>query len=160
VFTDHTDDTDELARRLASTEALVLIRERTAIRGELLERLGALRLISQRSVWPHIDVAACSRLGIVVASDLHAGAPSYATAELTWGLVIAAARDIPAQVDSLRGGRRQTHVGHTLRSKTLGVLGYGRIGAAVARFGEAFGMQVLAWGGEGSPYGPPEPPVQ
>jgi D-3-phosphoglycerate dehydrogenase len=150
VFTDHTDDVDELASRLASTEALVLIRERTAIQAPLLERLPDLRLISQRSVYPHIDVAACTRLGIVVSSDLHPGAPSHATAELTWGLILAAARHIPEQAASLRAGRWQTKVGHTLRGRTLGIFGYGRLGAAVARLGEAFGMRVIAWGGEGS----------
>src|ERR1041385_6273404 len=90
VWTDHTDDVDLLADRLADTEALVLIRERTAIRAPLLERLPNLRLISQRSVYPHIDVDACTRLGVVVSSDLHSSSPSYATAELTWGLVLAA----------------------------------------------------------------------
>src|SRR4051812_36879218 len=83
VWTDHVQDTDALAERLADVEALVLIRERTEIRGPLLERLPNLRLISQRSVYPHIDIDACTRLGIVVSSDLHAGSPSYATAELT-----------------------------------------------------------------------------
>src|SRR5271168_2140630 len=95
VFNDHTQDTDVLARRLGEFEALVLIRERTAIRAPLLERLPALRLISQRSVHPHIDIEACTQLGIVVCSDLHAGSPSYATAELTWALVLASMRQIP-----------------------------------------------------------------
>src|SRR4051794_20630576 len=81
VWTDHTDDIDELVERLADTQALVLIRERTAIRTPLLERLPNLRLISQRSVYPHIDVDTCTRLGIIVSSDLHQGSPSYATAE-------------------------------------------------------------------------------
>src|ERR1700729_3786559 len=75
VFTDHVQDTETLARRLATAEALVLIRERTEVRGPLLERLPQLRLISQRSVFPHIDVDACTALGIVVSSDQHAGAP-------------------------------------------------------------------------------------
>src|SRR5690349_1795668 len=97
VFTDHVDDTDVLAARLAGFDALVLIRERTPIRAELLERLPDLRLISQRSAYPHIDVDACTRLGIVVSSDLHSGTPSYSTAELTWALVLAAARRIPQQ---------------------------------------------------------------
>jgi D-3-phosphoglycerate dehydrogenase len=78
IFTDHVQDVDQLADRLHDTEALVLIRERTAIRALLLERLPNLRLISQRSVYPHIDVDACTRLGIVVSSDLHAGSPSSA----------------------------------------------------------------------------------
>src|SRR4029450_9024970 len=90
VWTDHVDDVDALAERLEGTEALVLIRERTAIRRPLLERLRNLRLISQRSVYPHIDVEACTELGIVVSSDQHAGSPSYAAAELTWALILAA----------------------------------------------------------------------
>src|SRR5256885_838946 len=82
VWTDHVQDVDVLAERLRDCEALVLIRERTEIRTPLLERLPQLRLISQRSVYPHIDVDTCTRLGVVVSSDLHAGSPSYATAEL------------------------------------------------------------------------------
>jgi len=95
VFTDHAQDTDTLAQRLATAEALVLIRERTEIRAPLLERLPRLRLISQRSVYPHIDVDACTALGIVVSSDQHAGTPSYAAAELTWALVLASMRQLP-----------------------------------------------------------------
>jgi D-3-phosphoglycerate dehydrogenase len=150
VWNDHTDDVDVLAERLAGTEALVLIRERTAVRAPLLERLPALRLISQRSAFPHIDVEACTRLGIVVSSNLHAGTPSYAAAELTWALVLAAVRRLPREVASLRAGRWQTGVGHTLRGKVLGIVGFGRIGATVAGYGTAFGMEVVAWGGEGS----------
>ena len=148
VFTDHVDDVDELAARLADTEALVLIRERTQIGRRLLARLPELRLISQRSVYPHIDVDACTELGIVVSSDMHAGSPSYATAELTWGLVLATARRIPQQMASLRSGGWQAGVGHTLRSKTLGVYGYGRIGREVLHYGQAFGMRVQVWGSE------------
>ena len=145
VFTDRVPDTAALARRLEGVEALVLIRERTAIRADLLERLPSLRLISQRSVYPHIDVEACTRLGIVVSSDMHAGTPSYSTAELTWGLVLAAARRLPRQVQDMAAGRWQTAVGHTLLFKTLGIYGYGRIGKVVAGYGQAFGMQVLVW---------------
>jgi D-3-phosphoglycerate dehydrogenase / 2-oxoglutarate reductase len=150
VFTDHVEDVAVLADRLADTEALVLIRERTAIRRPLLERLPSLRLISQRSVYPHIDVEACTELGIVASSDLHAGSPSYAAAELTWALVLAAMRRIPDQVVSLRGGRWQTAIGRTLRSKTLGVFGFGRIGSVVAEYGRAFGMEVVVWASEPS----------
>ena len=107
IFTDHVQDTDRLAARLKDTEALVLIRERTQIRAPLLERLTRLRLISQRSVYPHIDIDACTALGIIVSSDLHAGTPSYATAELTWGLILAAARQIPQQMQSLQLGQWQ-----------------------------------------------------
>jgi D-3-phosphoglycerate dehydrogenase len=150
VWTDHVQDVDALASRLADAEALVLIRERTQIRAPLLERLPDLRLISQRSVYPHIDVDACTRLGIVVSSDMHAGTPSYSTAELTWGLVLAGMRLIPQQVASMKAGRWQTAMGRTLLFKTLGVFGYGRIGKVVAGYGKAFGMNVLAWGSEGS----------
>jgi D-3-phosphoglycerate dehydrogenase / 2-oxoglutarate reductase len=145
IWNDHVQDVDGLAERLGDTEALVLIRERTQIRAPLLERLPKLKLISQRSVYPHIDIDACTRLGIVVSSDQHADTPSYATAEFTWGLVLAAARSIPQQVASLKAGQWQIGVGQTLRGKTLGIYGYGRIGAVVAGYGKAFGMHVLVW---------------
>ncbi|HVE32050.1 MAG TPA: D-2-hydroxyacid dehydrogenase family protein [Gemmatimonadaceae bacterium] len=150
VWNDHMQDVDTLAARLKDTEVLVLIRERTQIREPLLERLHALRLISQRSVYPHIDVDACTRRGVVVSSDMHAGTPSYATAELTWGLVIAAMRQIPRQMNALRSGRWQIGVGNSLRGKTLGIYGYGRIGATVAGYGRAFGMNILVWAREAS----------
>jgi D-3-phosphoglycerate dehydrogenase len=145
IFTDHVEDTDELARRLEDAQALVLIRERTAIRAALLERLPELRLISQRSVYPHIDVDACTSLGVIVSADMHAGTPSYATAELAWALVLAAMRQLPAQAASLRSGHWQAGVGRSLGGKTLGIHGYGRIGSVVAGYGRAFGMDVLAW---------------
>ena len=150
VFTDHVQDVDRLADRLRDSEAVVLIRERTEIRAPLLARLPNLRLISQRSVYPHIDVEACTRLGIVVSSNLHAGSPSYATAELTWGLVLAAMRQIPQQATSLKAGTWQAGVGQTLRSKRLGIFGFGRIGKVVAGYGHAFGMNVVVWGSEAS----------
>jgi D-3-phosphoglycerate dehydrogenase / 2-oxoglutarate reductase len=148
IFTDHVQDTDQLADRLKDTEALVLIRERTEIRLPLLERLTKLRLISQRSVYPHIDIDACTAHGIIVSSDLHAGTPSYATAELTWGLILAAARQIPQQMQSLQRGQWQLGVGSTLRGKTLGIHGYGRIGRVVAHYGQTFGMRVVVWARE------------
>jgi D-3-phosphoglycerate dehydrogenase / 2-oxoglutarate reductase len=145
VWNDHVQDVDALAERLRDTEALVLIRERTEIRTPLLRRLPKLRLISQRSVYPHIDVDACTELGVVVSSSMHAGTPSYAAAELTWALVLAAMRQLPQQVAALKVGRWQIGVGHTLREKTLGIYGYGRIGRTVAGYGEAFGMNVWVW---------------
>ena len=145
VWNDHVQDVETLAERLCDTEALVLIRERTQIRNALLERLPKLKLISQRSVYPHIDIDACTRLGIIVSSSQHADTPSYATAEFTWGLVLAAMRQIPQQMASLKAGNWQIGVGHTLRGKTLGIYGYGRIGAVVAGYGKAFGMEVLVW---------------
>ncbi len=150
VFTDHVQDVDVLAERLADAEALVLIRERTQIRRALLERLPNLRLISQRSVYPHIDIDACTELGIVVASNSHSGSPSYAASELTWALVLAAMRKLPEQVEALRRGRWQTAMGRTLRSKVLGVYGFGRIGQVVAGYGRAFDMDVLVWARESS----------
>ncbi|HEU0259030.1 MAG TPA: D-2-hydroxyacid dehydrogenase family protein [Burkholderiales bacterium] len=148
VWTDHVQDTDALAARLKDAEALILIRERTKIRAPLLERLPKLRLISQRSVYPHIDIEACTRLGVVVSSNMHPGTPSYSTAEMTWALILAAVRDIPQQAAALKAGRWQIGVGTTLRGKTLGVYGYGRIGAVVAGYGRAFGMQVQVWARE------------
>jgi D-3-phosphoglycerate dehydrogenase len=150
IWSDHVQDTDALAERLRDCEALVLIRERTEIRTPLLERLPELRLISQRSVYPHIDIETCTRLGIVVSSNMHADTPSYAAAELTWGLVLAAMRQIPQQMASLRAGEWQMGVGWTLRGKTLGIYGYGRIGTVVAGYGRAFGMNVLVWSSETS----------
>ena len=150
IWNDHVQDTEKLAERLRDTEALVLIRERTQIRAPLLDRLPRLRLISQRSVYPHIDIDACTRNGIIVSSDQHAGTPSYAAAELTWGLVIAAMRQIPQQMRALQEGRWQIGVGHTLRGKTLGIYGFGRIGAEVASYGTAFGMNILVWAREAS----------
>ena len=150
VWNDHVQDTDALAARLKDTEALVLIRERTKIRAPLIERLEKLKLISQRSVYPHIDIDACTKHGIVVSSNMHPGTPSYATSEMTWGLILAAAREIPQNVAALKAGKWQVGVGSTLRGKTLGIFGYGRIGAEVAKVGKAFGMKVLVWAREES----------
>jgi D-3-phosphoglycerate dehydrogenase len=145
IFNDHVQDIDGLAERLADVEALVLIRERTRIDSALLERLPRLRLVSQRSVYPHIDVAACTARGVIVSSNLHADTPSYAAAELTWALVMAAMRQLPQQMAALKRGDWQIGVGQTLRGKTLGIYGWGRIGRVVAGYGKAFGMEVLAW---------------
>lgn len=150
VWNDHVQDIDTLADRLRDTEVLVLIRERTQIRAPLIARLEKLRLISQRSVYPHIDIDACTESGIVVSSSQHPGTPSYAAAELTWGLVLAAVRQIPQQMAALKAGKWQIGVGHSLRGKTLGIYGYGRIGNAVAGYGKAFGMKVLVWAREDS----------
>jgi D-3-phosphoglycerate dehydrogenase / 2-oxoglutarate reductase len=150
VWNDHVEDVDVLVERLADAEVLVLIRERTPITAELVERLPALRLISQRSSFPHIDVAACTRLGIIVSSDLHQGSPSVATAELTWGLILAAMRRIPQQMASLQAGGWQESVGRTVGGKTLGLFGYGRIAEVVGGYATAFAMPVLVWAREES----------
>jgi len=150
IWNDHTKDVDVLAKRLKDTEALVLIRERTPIRAPLIERLPKLKLISQRSVYPHIDVDALTRRGVILSSSQHPGRPSYATAELTWGLALAAMRQIPQQMAALKAGKWQIGVGLSMRGKTLGIYGYGRIGSVVAGYGKAFGMKVLVWARETS----------
>ena len=147
IWKDHTKDVDALAGRLKDAEVLALIRERTPITALLLDRLPALRLICQAGVVPHIDLEACTRHGVIVSSNTAGGRPSYATAELTWGLIIAAFRRIPQEMAALKAGRWQAYpIGIGLRGKTLGIFGYGKIGAVVAGYGKAFGMNVIAWG--------------
>jgi phosphoglycerate dehydrogenase-like enzyme len=102
----------------------VLLPIRTTIQAALLERLPRLKPISQRSVYPHIDIEACTRLGVIVSSSQHIGTPSYAAAELTWALILAAARQLPQQMAALKAGKWQIGVGMTLREKTLGIFGY------------------------------------
>ena len=150
IWNDHVQEDDALSQRLAECQVLVLIRERTKIQGSLIEKLPKLKLISQRSVYPHIDVEACTRHGVILSSGQHAGTPSYSTAELTWGLIISAMRQIPQQMASLKSGNWQMAPGKTLRGRTLGIFGYGRIGRAVADVGKAFGMNVVVWASEGS----------
>jgi D-3-phosphoglycerate dehydrogenase len=150
IWHDHVQDVDALAERLRDSEALVLIRERTEIGAALLHRLDKLRLISQRSVYPHIDVGACTRLGVIVSSSQHRSIPSYAAAELTWALVLAAMRQLPQQMSALKAGKWQIGVGGSLRGKALGIYGYGRIGTVVAGYGKAFGMNVVVWAREAS----------
>jgi D-3-phosphoglycerate dehydrogenase len=148
VWTDHVEEVGVLADRLAEAEALVLFRERTKITAPLLETLPNLKLISQRSVYPHVDVPACTANGVLLCSNMHAGTPSYAAAELTFGLILAAMRQIPQQMASLKAGNWQMGVGKTLRGRTLGLYGYGRIAKAVAGYAEAFGMNVVWWSSE------------
>ena len=148
VWTDHVEDPEVLAERLSGAEALVLFRERTQVTAELLARLPDLRLISQRSVYPHVDVPACTARGVLLCSNMHADTPSYAAAELTWALVLAGMRQLPAQMASLKAGTWQMGVGKTLRGRTIGLYGYGRIGRTVAGYAEAFGMAVQWWGSE------------
>jgi D-3-phosphoglycerate dehydrogenase len=148
VYTDTVKDLDGLAARLAPADVLVLIRERTAITEALLARLPRLRMISQTGKGvAHIDLEACARRGIVVATGT--GSP-YAPAELTWALLLAAARRIPQEAARLRAGGWQSTLGMGLRGRTLGIWGYGKIGQVVAGYGRAFGMIVLAWGRAGS----------
>lgn len=145
VLTEHNPDPAPLAERIGDAEALVLFRERTAITADLLARLPNLKLISQRSVYPHIDVPACTANNVLLCSNMHGGTPSYAAAELTLALMLASARQIPAQVASTKAGKWQMGVGKTLRGRTLGLYGYGRIAKAVAGYAEALGMNIQWW---------------
>jgi len=148
IYNDSSADEDELVRRFAGAEALVLIRERTRITPSLLDRLPRLRLVSQTGkVSNHISVADCSRRGIAVAEGKGDPGP---TAELTWALVLCAMRHVPQEVARLKGGQWQGSLGRQLRGRTLGVWSYGRIGKMVAGYGRAFGMRVWVWGRAGS----------
>lgn len=146
----------QLATRLQEFEVLVLIRERTSLRAPLLAKLPHLKLISQTGkLSGHVDVLACTQHGIAIAEGV--GDPT-APAELTWALIMAAMRKIPQYTALLRQGVWQTastqyahnNLGRTLKGKTLGIWGYGKIGKMVAGYGKAFGMQVLIWGSEQS----------
>ncbi|WP_300437888.1 D-2-hydroxyacid dehydrogenase family protein [uncultured Mameliella sp.] len=148
VWTDHTEDIDILADRLQKAEALVLFRERTPVTAALLERLPGLKLISQRSVYPHVDVPACTENGVLLCSNMHSDTPSIAASELTFALMLASARQIPQQMASLRAGQWQMGVGQTLAGRRLGLYGYGRIAKQVAVYAQAFGMKVWWWGSD------------
>ncbi len=139
---------DLLVQRLAQAEALVLFRERTQITRSLLERLPNLRLVSARGAWPHVDTQACADLGIAFCSQKSDAAPNHSAAELTWALILSAMRDLPAQMAALKAGHWQAGVGRSLRGRTLGIYGAGRIGQLVAGYARAFGMQVIWWGSD------------
>jgi D-3-phosphoglycerate dehydrogenase len=158
VFTNTVKGIGQLSVRLRDADVLVLIRERTQFPKALLEKLPKLKLISQTGrVGSHIDVAACTRLGIAVAEGT--GSPT-APAELTWALIMASMRRLPQYIGNLKHGAWQQSglksasmppnfgVGMVLAGKTLGIWGYGKIGALVAGYGRAFGMQVQVWGSE------------
>jgi D-3-phosphoglycerate dehydrogenase len=160
VYTNTVKGVGQLSVRLKDAEALVLIRERTPISRQLVEKLPKLRLISQTGkVGAHIDLEACTELGIAVAEGV--GSP-VAPAELTWALIMAAARRLPQYISSLKHGAWQQSglraasmpsnfgIGHVLKGRVLGIWGYGKIGQLVAGYGKAFGMQVLIWGSEAS----------
>ncbi|MEO0356747.1 MAG: D-2-hydroxyacid dehydrogenase family protein [Pseudomonadota bacterium] len=145
VFNDHEPDIGRLVERLKPFDAVVLFRERTAVPAAVLDQLRKLKLISQRSVYPHVDVDACTRNDVLLCSNMHGGTPSYAAAEHTWALILTAMRQIPQQMASLQAGHWQMGVGKTLRGRTLGLYGYGRIAQAVEGYAQAFGMNVVWW---------------
>ncbi|SEF71432.1 D-2-hydroxyacid dehydrogenase family protein [Billgrantia desiderata] len=148
IYDDTVTDEDALVERFRDADALVLIRERTPITESLLARLPNLKAISQTGGGAaHVDMAACKRHGVTVMAGT--GSP-YAAAELTWGLVLAAMRHIPEEFENLKAGRWQRTLGNGLKGRTLGIFGYGKIGKLIARYGQAFEMNVLVWGREGT----------
>jgi D-3-phosphoglycerate dehydrogenase len=135
---------DAIAARVGEAEALVLIRERTRITKSLLEKLPKLKLVVQTAkIGPHVDVAACKAKGVTVCDST--GSP-LSTAELTWGLILASARNVPQENARLRSGQWQGSVGYQLAGRTLGFLGYGRIAQRLTRYAQAFEMNVRVWG--------------
>ncbi|WP_018916581.1 D-2-hydroxyacid dehydrogenase family protein [Vreelandella zhanjiangensis] len=148
VYHDTLTDLEALVERFQPADALVLIRERTPITAELLERLPNLKVISQTGGGAaHVDLKACQRHGITVMAGK--GSP-YAAAELTWGLILSAMRHLPEEVANLKAGRWQQTLGTGLKGRTLGIFGFGKIGSLVARYAQAFEMNVLIWGREGT----------
>jgi len=158
VFTNTVKGIGQLSVRLRDADVLVLIRERTQFPRQLLEKLPKLKLIAQTGrVGSHIDVEACTRLGIAVAEGV--GSP-VAPAELTWALIMASMRRLPQYIGNLKHGAWQQSglksasmppnfgIGMRLEGKTLGIWGYGKIGKLVAGYGQAFGMKVAVWGSE------------
>jgi len=160
VYTNTVKGLGQLSVRLKDADVIVLIRERTPINRQLIEKLPKLKLISQTGkVGSHLDVQACTERGVAVAEG--SGSP-IAAAELTWALVLAAMRRLPQYIGNLKHGAWQQSglkagsmppnfgIGSVLSGKTLGIWGFGKIGQMIANYGQAFGMQVLVWGSESS----------
>jgi D-3-phosphoglycerate dehydrogenase len=160
VYTNTVKGIGQLSVRLNDADVIVLIRERTPLNRQLIDKLPRLKLISQTGhAGSHIDIEACTERGIAVAQGT--GSP-YAPAELTWALIMAAARRLPQYISNLKHGAWQQSglksaampvnfsMGTVLRGKTMGIWGYGKIGQLVAGYAKAFGMQVLVWGSEAS----------
>jgi phosphoglycerate dehydrogenase-like enzyme len=142
-FADHIDDPDELVKRLAPFDVVVAMRERTAFPAAVLGQLSKLRLLVTTGMRnASIDMAAARDLGIVVSGTAGTDSP---TAEMTWALILGLSRHIAEEADSIRQGGWQTTVGTDLHGATLGVVGLGKLGAQVAKIGQAFGMRVIAW---------------
>lgn len=142
-FHDTLTDRAALVERLAGCNAIVGMRERTPFPGDLLESLPDLQLLITTGMRnASFDVAAAAELGITVCGT---ESPGHATAELTFALIQALARRLIGEVESVRSGGWQVELGSDLRGATLGLIGLGRLGSQVARFGRAFGMQVIAW---------------
>jgi D-3-phosphoglycerate dehydrogenase len=149
VFTDTETDIGRLAERLKDADAVVLTQQRSSFPRALIERLPKLKLIGQTGrAATHVDLEACTEKGIVVSAS--GSGNSSATAELTWGLILAALRHIPLEVKRLKEGNWQSTLGTGVSGKALGIYAYGKIGSIVAAVGKAFGARVVCWGREGS----------
>jgi D-3-phosphoglycerate dehydrogenase len=149
IYTDPETDLDKIADRLKDADAVVLTQQRTYFPRSLIEKLPKLKLIGQTGrAATHIDLAACTEKGIVVSAG--GSGNSNATAELTWGLILSALRNLPLEVKRLQEGHWQSTLGIGINGKTLGIYAYGKIGSIVAAVGKAFGARVVCWGREGS----------
>lgn len=149
IYTDPETDIGRLAERLKDADAIVLTQQRTAFPRTLIEKLSKLKLIGQTGrAATHVDLQACTEKGIVVSAG--GAGNSNATAELTWGLILSALRNLPFEVKRLKEGNWQSTLGVGVKGKTLGIYAYGKIGSIVAAVGKAFGARVLCWGREGS----------
>lgn len=152
VHTDAYTDPERVVAQVSGCEAVLLTQQRVPMSRSVLEKLPGLRFISQtgRNV-AHLDVAACTDLGIVVSAGGHGdGTPYSTTGELTWALILASLRHLPYEVERFKQGHWQSTVGTRLYGRTLGIYAFGHIGGGVARVGRAFGMKVICWGREGS----------
>ena len=143
VFNDHIDQTDALIERLLPFDVICVMRERTPLRRDIIERLPRLKFIASTGTRnPSIDMAAANEHGILVANTGYRSTP---TIELTWALILAVVRHLVGESNSIRAGGWQTSIGHELDGRILGVLGLGNVGGQVARIGRAFGMKIIAW---------------
>jgi D-3-phosphoglycerate dehydrogenase len=152
IHTEAYTDPARVIAQAAGCDALLLTQQRVPLTRQIIERLPGLRFISQTGRnTNHLDVPACTQHGIVVSAGGGGGGSPYSTtAELTWGLILAALRHLPYEIERLKQGHWHSTVGTRLFGHTLGVYAFGHIGAAVARVGKAFGMHVVCWGREGS----------
>ncbi len=143
IFRDHIADADRLVERLAPFEIICPMRERTAFSRALIERLPNLKLLSTTGSWnAAIDLKAAADHGVTVCGTMGAG---HVTPEFSWALIMAMMRNLPAEIASVRSGGWQIGMGHDLKGRTIGILGLGNIGCAIARYARAFGMEIIAW---------------
>ena len=149
IYTEPETNVEKIAERLKDADAVILTQQRTAFPRALIEKLPKLKLIGQTGrAASHVDLEACTDRGVVVSAG--GSGNSNATAELTWGLILCALRNLPFEVKRLKEGRWQSTLGIGVNGKTLGIYAYGKIGSIVAGVGKAFGARVVCWGREGS----------